>query len=66
MPLKLERSVTAAFPCPSGHRQQTYLFHPRYRQTTRAAWSAHHLIRRCRTVAPLPVRQTALIESAVL
>jgi hypothetical protein len=22
-----------------------YLFHPRYRQTTRAAWSAHHLIR---------------------
>jgi hypothetical protein len=66
MPLKLERSVTAAFPCPSGHRQQTCLFHLRYRQTTRRMVGVSSNSRVQDASRRYLFGKTALIKSAVL
>jgi hypothetical protein len=48
MPLTFEKRARAALPAGSD-RQQTYLFHPRYRQTTRARMVGVHFICRCKT-----------------
>jgi hypothetical protein len=52
--------------CPSSHRQQTYLFHPRYLKQRAPHGQRMISFPSAGLVAPLPVRQTALIESALL